>query len=69
MISTILSNGEFISFITNNTGNSSKFWDFLWILKYTKMKPNKKCSIMIDNSKIHHFEQTKKNNKEIAVLI
>ena len=61
--------GEFIKFITNNTGNSSKFWDFLRILKYaikyTKMKHNNKCLIMLDNEKIHHSEQTTKTIKEL----
>ena len=32
MITSILSNGEFLSLIFNNTGNSSKFCDFLWII-------------------------------------
>ena len=62
MISVILSNHEFISFITNNIENSSKLFKFLWILKYaiqyTKMKPNDNCLIILNKAKIHLSEQT-----------
>ena len=58
MISAILTNGEFLWSIIENTGDSKKFGEFMWILKYalesTNMRSNDKCVYVMDNASIHH---------------
>ena len=69
MITAIWSNGEFLSLIVNNTGNSSKFCDFLWIIKYamgfTKMSLNRSCLLILDNATTHYSDQTTKTLKRL----
>ena len=58
MISAILTNGEFLWSIIENTGDSKKLGEFMCILKYAlesaNMISNHKCVYVIDNASIHH---------------
>ena len=73
MISAILTNGEFICSIIDETGNTKKFWDFMWILKYaiesTAMKPYNKCIYIMDNASIHHSYSTLEVFKKLNLWI
>ena len=57
IISAILSNGEFLCLITDVTGNSKKFWEFLCILIYAidfvKMWSISEWIITLDNAPTH----------------
>ena len=71
MISAIISNGEFLWLIIEDTGNSNKFWDFLCILNYAinnvKMMESSECIIMLDNASIHSSNQTLKMIEKINI--
>ena len=62
MVSAIISNGEFIWLIIDDTGNTNKFWNFLCILNYAinyaKMKVSSGCIIILDNASIHSSNKT-----------
>ena len=64
MITAIVSNGEFLWTIIEETGNTNKFWKFLLILNYAicyvKMKEASECIILLDNASIHSSNQTLK---------
>ena len=57
MISAILSNGEFLCIIVEDTGNSKRFCDFLCILWYAieflKIKLISECILVLDNASTH----------------
>ena len=73
MISSVLSNGEFLSLIIDNTCNSQKFWDFLSILRYTlkfiKMNAFNKYVYVMDNASIHHSLTTTNNFKRLNIFV
>ena len=62
IISAILSNGEFLCLITDDTGNSKKFWEFLCILIYTidfvKMRSISEWIITLDNASTHKAKRS-----------
>ena len=62
MITAIVSNGEFLWSIIEDTGNTSKFCDFLRILNYAlnyaKLKESSELVIMLDNASIHSSNKT-----------
>ena len=73
MITAILSNGEFLSLILEDTGNSDKFWKFLLILKYAicyvmKIRETE-WIVVLDNAKIHHSNITLKTMKALGFTI
>ena len=69
MFASILSNGEFLWLIVEDTGNSDKFWYFLWILNYAIDSSNMKSSsdwiITLDNASIHKSSKTVKSIKRM----
>ena len=73
MISAILSNGEFLCLITENTGNARKFWDFLCILVFTientKMRQISEWIITLDNASTHHAKYSISKYAELNVSI
>ena len=73
MITAILSNGEFLSLILEDTGDSDKFWKFLLILKYAicyvmKIRETE-WIVVLDNAKIHHSNITLKTMKALGFTI
>ena len=68
MFVSILSNGEFLWLIVDNTGNSDKFWGFKWITNYAIDSSNIKSSsnwiITLDNASIHKSSKTVKSIKD-----
>ena len=73
MISAILSKGEFLCLITENTGNAQNFWDFLWILVFaienTKMRQISEWIITLDNASTHHAKYSISKYTEFNVNI
>ena len=71
MISAIMSNGDFIWLIINDTGNTKKFWDFLCILyyaiNYDNMRNISECVIMLDNASIHCSKGSLKTVEAIGI--
>ena len=70
MFASILSNGEFLWLIVDDTGNSDKFWDFIkWILNYaidlSNMKSSSDWIITLDNASIHKSSKTVKSIKRM----
>ena len=63
IISAVLSNGEFILLIVNDTGTATKFWEFLFILKYAieflNMDSNNDLILVLDNASIHLSTESK----------
>ena len=63
IISAVLSNGEFILLIVNDTGTATKFWEFLFILKYAieflNMDSNNDLILVLDNASIHLSAESK----------
>ena len=62
MIFAIMSNGEFLWLIIEDTGNTKKFWDFLCILfyaiTYVEMKTISEWIVTLDNASIHSSRTT-----------
>ena len=71
MISAIFLNGEFLWLIRENTGNSKKFRDFIYILNYAlqfaKMNKMSECAIILDNASIHCSDSTINLIKKINI--
>ena len=69
IIAAVLSNGEFLSIILNDTGNAEKFSNFLLILRYaiwnTKMKQESDWVIVLDNASIHRSSLALKTTRDI----
>ena len=71
MISAIISNGEFLCLIVENTGNSENLKFFLYILKYAiefiMLRRLSEWVFMLDNASIHWSNSTIKLIKEIEI--
>ena len=67
IIAAVLSNGEFLAIVFDDTGNAEKFSNFLKILKYaisnTWMKEESEWIIVLDNASIHHSNLTLKTTR------
>ena len=73
IISAVLTNGEFLSIILEDTGKETNFWDFLCILKYAVhyiyMKEESDYIIMWDNASIHCSKLSLKTAKNLNLSI
>ena len=73
IISAILSNGEFLSLITDDTGNANKFCDFLCILVYVitfvKMRSISEWIVTLDNASIHQAKKSIKTIKKLNINV
>ena len=73
MITGIFPNGQFLSLVVNDTGNTDRFWKFLKLLKYVIEFDHGKSIwdyiIALDNASIHWSKETTKLYKLLNLQV